>query len=777
MASAWSTSASVQPFGPLLRRLRLAAGLSQEALAERAQVSTRTVSDLERGINRAPRHETLLLLVEALHLDDTERQLLTLAARPELTAPADLPAAPPLIHLPQPSSAIFGRDDDIQRAIDLLLGPARLVTLVGPGGVGKTRLAVEVARRSAPAWSDGVEFVDLSELQEAELVATELALRLGLRPALHRDVTEALGDALANRWMLLVLDNFERVIGAAALVALLLEHGAELRILATSRVALRIRAETVLHVQPLAPAAAHALLADRAAAAGVPAPIDPATAARLCQLGDHLPLAIELLAMRLPTQTPALLLDRLSSSLGAFSAEARDLPPRQRALSATIRWSYNLLSSAEQSLFRCLGVFEGGSRLWDIRAIWESGESADAIPDALSALVEHSLLHIEETAEATEGGPRYRMLDTIHAFARQMLRDSGEWDARQRAHAEHFAALALEVVEVSTGQDRRDAALWGELSNVRAARVWAHEHGARSTELRLATVSRLLYMHGLSAEALHWIDVCLAHGASWITAQDDAQLWAKACYGAARVLFDAGDLPAAERRVEDGIEMERAHGLDISTAELLSIAGQIAQQQGDLAAAGERYAEALAHARAAGNAQSMGTVLSGAAQVAVQAGAFDKATTYLTEALELSERLELAWSVALLQTHLGQATLAQRDIAASREHFRAALACYRQVGNELYLAWCLEGLAAAELGGNMAARTAWLCGAADTLRERARGPRPASEQSAFERTVAAARSVMGDAAFDAAWDAGHAASREAIIAFALNDGSESSHGC
>ena len=777
MTSLSSPSAYPQPFGALLRRFRLAAGLSQEALAERARMSARAVSDLERGVNRAPRHETLLLLIEALNLGAVERQLFTLSARPELAVSVDTSDASSarlrarLPHLPQPPTSIIGREDDIQRGIDLLIGQAnqvRLVTLVGPGGVGKTRLAVEMAHRSADAWSDGAAFVALAELQDVELVATELALRLGVQPLPRCDVAELLCNALASQRMLLVLDNFERVITAASLVSRLLERCADLHILTTSRVPLRIRAETVMRIDPLSPVAALDLLTERAAAAGATTPIERATAIQICRLGDHLPLAIELVAMRLPTQTPALLLDRLSTNLTAFKADVRDLPPRQRALSATIDWSYQLLTTTEQSLFRCLGVFEGGCRLRDVAAVWDSGQTSDATLSVLSALVEHSLVQVEACVDAEDSEPRYRMLDTIHAFAQLQLRECGEWDEQGRAHADHFAELAATAAEIRPGQDSRDAVVWRELPNLRAARAWAHEHGATHTELVLITgLGQLLYMHGLTTEALSWTYGALALGPTAITADADAQLWAWACYGAARVLFDAGDLARAEHYCEEGIQMERSRGLNAATAELLCVAGQVAQQRGEEVAAGTRFAEALAHARATGNPQSMGTALTGAAQIALRMGAFDEANAYLREALALSTQLGLTWAVALIQTHLGQLALARRDFTASREHFRTALTEYQQVENELYLAWCLEGLAAAELGLGMAARAARLCGAAETLRERAYGPRPADEQSAFDRTTVAARASLGEVEFYAAWAASRSASRESVITFAL----------
>lgn len=768
MTSASSPSASALPFGPLLRRYRLAAGLSQEALAERARISTRAVSDLERGINRAPRHETLLLLVEALELGPEDRQLLILAARPELMAPDEAFSPPHRARLPQPPTPVIGREEDIQRGLDLLMGSARLVTLTGPGGVGKTRLAVELARRSEAGWRDGAAFIPLADVVDPDLVATELALRLAVRPATHHDMMDLLCDALSGRKMLLVLDNFERVIAAAPLISQLLERAPGLHLLITSRVPLRIRAETVLRVRPLSQDAALALLAERAAAAGVPAPVERATAVQLCRLGDHLPLAIELVAMRLPTHTPALLLDSLSSNVAALGADVRDLPPRQRALSATIDWSYQLLSPREQSLFRCLGVFEGGCRLRDVEAVWGNEQTSGLTLETLSQLVEHSLVQQEEGADLPDGEPRYRMLDTIHGYARHLLQACGEWDARRRAHAERFAALAAASGEIHAGQDSRDAAIWRELPNLRAARAWAHAQGQTHTELIFVTgLGRLLYMEGLSEEALRWTHEVLAPGPGAIETEEDAQLWALACYGAARMLFDAGNLPEAERSCAEGLDMERLHDLNVATAELLCVQGQIAQQRGDEAAAHALFAEALAHARAADNVRGVLTALTGAAQVAMDSGAFDEADAHLREAFALSTRLGFVWATALIHTHLGRLALAQSDFLTSQEHFRAALTKYQQVGNEVYLAWCLEGLAAAALGSGMPARAAWLCGAADGLRESAHAPRPAGEQTGFDRTMAVARASLGEAGFETAWVTGRRATREDMISFAL----------
>src|SRR5215211_7931889 len=368
-------------FGDLLRRYRVAAGLTQEALAERAGVSTRGVTDLERGAHGLPRKDTLQLLLDALDLAVADRATLVAAARRPVTTrvPRESDDRPP--GLPVPLTPLIGRDQEIEAVAALLTQlTVRLLTLTGPGGTGKTRLALAVAEQVVPAFPDGVVFVSLAPVADPALVAPTIAERLGVRERIEQTLRDALVTHLAGKRLLLILDNFEHVLPAAALVAELLGTCPALRVLTTSRAALHLSGEHLYAVPPLAlpdvdclpplaelgQSAAVRLFVDRARAVKSDFALNEANAPAVVEIVhrlDGLPLALELAAARVRVLSPAALLARLDRSLPLLTGGAQDLPTRQRTMRDAIGWSYDLLTESEQTLFRRLGVFAGGCTL------------------------------------------------------------------------------------------------------------------------------------------------------------------------------------------------------------------------------------------------------------------------------------------------------------------------------------------------------------------------------------------------------------------------------
>ncbi|HET7596113.1 MAG TPA: helix-turn-helix domain-containing protein, partial [Burkholderiales bacterium] len=418
------------PFGELLRRHRLLAGLSQEGLAERAGLSVDAIRALERGRRTAPRPETIGLLAEGLALAPAERANFIASATGQAPAQENVQTvhqSPGSFPLPEPPTTLIGRERDVAEVTDLLQREdVRLVTLTGPGGVGKTRLALAIAHALRPAYADGVAFVDLSELRDPAPIAPAVAHALGLREDGANGPRELLFAFLRTKQLLLVLDNFEQVIGAAPLLSELVAATAQLSLLVTSRTPLHLRAEQRYPVLPLATPnlvevspreavdfPASRLFAERAVAT-LPAfhlnTENVGTVTDICRRLDGLPLAIELAAARIALLPPQALLARLERRLAVLTRGARDLPERQQTLRGTIDWSYTLLTDRQRALFRRLSVFAGGCTA-------EAAEAIAGLPDddggdilsEIDALVDHSLLR---SAVQADGEPRFRMLET-----------------------------------------------------------------------------------------------------------------------------------------------------------------------------------------------------------------------------------------------------------------------------------------------------------------------------------------------------------------------------
>ena len=471
-------------FGELLRAYRLRARLSQELLAERAQISADAVSALERGARRAPYRSTVALLSKALGLDAHDSDALEVARRGVRRQPARDDAAS---HLPVERTSFVGREGDIANIVQIL-GRSRLLTLTGSGGVGKTRAALESARRIGNGSWDEIWFVDLAPLSEGAPIASKIAMTIQPNLADQADTISGLAAALAKRRMLLILDNCEHIVAAAAdAVSILLDGCPQLAILATSRETLNISGEFVYRLPPLSlPDALPVGLEEAQAYSAVDLFVQRAeladtrisfsaenldTIVRIARRLDGIPLAIELAAAQLPTIGLRALEERLDRHLN-ISPGRRDLPARQQTVHATIAWSFDLLSAEEREVLCTTSVFSGGFTL-EATEIVCSGEGVNrsSIAALVSSLVNKSLVDVEYVRD----GVRYQLLDSVRSFARERLQAAGREEPALRRHAAWLATLADDMyekyqaempIEVST-------ALVPELDNVRAAVVWS----------------------------------------------------------------------------------------------------------------------------------------------------------------------------------------------------------------------------------------------------------------------------------------------------------------
>jgi len=525
-------------FGDLLRQYRVAAGLTQQALAERARVGRRTISDLERGLFHRPRRDTVARLAQALDLSARDRVGFEAAGLRWHGSPlSHAPRTGRPHNLPPQLTGLVGRERDVAVVAALLRrDDGRLLTLTGPPGVGKTRLSLAAAERLLDLFADGVFFVALAPVTDPDQVAPVIAGALGLREEGGRSVGESLRAHLRARHMLLVLDNFEHVATAAVLVVDLLTACPRLTVLVTSRAPLHVRGEQTFAVSPLAlPDATHPPPADaltqysaielflqraRAHAPDFELTVANAPAvAAICRHLDGLPLAIELAASRIALLPPQALLARLERRLSLLIAGAHDLPRRQRTLRAAIAWSYDLLAADERALFARLGIFVGGCTLEAAEAVCRAacgaaGDRRDTELDGLASLMDKSLLRM---AAAGQGEPRFGMLETIREYALERLAARGDEEESRRRHAGYYLALAEAAEPELTGPTQ---GMWLERlehegDNLRAALRWTRESGEIETGLRLAgALWRFWYTRGYQREGRGWLEGLLALAAT-----------------------------------------------------------------------------------------------------------------------------------------------------------------------------------------------------------------------------------------------------------------------
>jgi predicted ATPase/transcriptional regulator with XRE-family HTH domain len=833
--------ATIEPFGVELRRRRLAAGLSQEALAERAGLSERGVRALERGDRASPRPETLRMLADALGLRGAARDDLFASARPELvSAPARstpaTPAAPsvqhpvraplpPLARPPEPSTRLVGRERVVAEACELLRRPAvRLLTLTGPGGIGKTRLSLAVAAELAADFPDRVAFVDLAPLRDPALVSSAIARVLDVREERGRTLIESLRAFLAERALLLVLDNCEQILSGLPVASQLLAASPGSKILATSRERLHLRGERELPIEPLdipEPAAAGEqapskasveALAGLANVAAVRLFVERAEEAKpgfvltaqnapavveICRRLEGVPLALELAAARVRHLPPAALLARLASRLPELVDGPRDLPDRQRTLHDAIAWSHDLLTVAEQARFRRLAVFAGG---WDLAAAEAATGPASAFGE-LTSLIDKSLIRQIEAA----GQPRYTMLETIREYAHERLAASGEERAIRNEHAVYVLALAQAADKRMSGPEERawKERLETEHDNLRAALGWLVDEGSPEDALRLGAALRHFWSErGHPSEGRTWLDRALTRAddrptaaraaalytAGWVAyhqgapaegaefadaslevarALDDRPAIASALELAGLLAWRRGDFAGGAALLDDALAIEREFGRATNLAWLLRERATLAHASGDLTTPGPLLEESIALYRQQGYLTGLEGSLANLAVVYQTTGDFGRAEALMMECLQICRDLGSTQSAAMTLGNLANLPQVQADPPRAARYYRESLALFAELGDRASIAEALDDIAGFAATHGRAAEATGLLGGSRALRTAIGLPRPPVFQHLTEQAVAAATAALGEAGFAAAYADGQARSLEETVAETL----------
>jgi predicted ATPase/transcriptional regulator with XRE-family HTH domain/Tfp pilus assembly protein PilF len=796
----------------LLRELRRAAGLSRDALAERAGLSAKAVASLEQGERLTPRATTVRLLADALGVEPSVRADLLLAAARLPGTPRPKPKPPH--NLPAPLASLVGRADELAIIGGRLQGAdTRLLTVVGAGGSGKSRLALAAAWALRPHFADGAWWVELVGIGagddpslECTTVASTVAAAMGIALDGRRAPLQELAAILGERSVLLVLDNCEHLPEVATIARTVLQAAPRLRLLATSRQPLGLSGETLLPLEGLpvpdeeAPDArsspAVRLLLDRAAR-HTPGwgqdPEDVVAAGRLCRLLEGMPLGIELAAHWVGHYTPDEIAAALQRDLAFLVARNHDVPERQRSLRAVFATSWNLLTQGEQQALARLSVFRGSVDRAAAQAV------AGVASATLVTLVDKSLLRHLEVG-------RYGLHELLRQFAAERLAELGEAQLVGERHLAHELALAQQAAAELRGPGQQEwlARLDRDLDNVRAALTWAREQGETGRGLRLTvTLHQFWVLRGYWSEARRWLEEGLERGQDVAPELRANAVWslgalalefgeherATQLLGEAAARFVAlgdragltrtltrqgiaasrqGKYDAATALLQEGLRLAEELGDQPERALALLNLGVVAAHKGNPAAARDWYEAALVLERPRGDPQVILWILQGLALLSVDAGNLEEADTLLHEVLALGRELASKSKVAYALANLGDVATQQGRYEQAAAYLRESVVLARELGDMYLLMATLAELAKLAAGRGQAERTVQLSGADARLRDERGIALHVGERARRQQALIRARAQLGEDGFQRAWAIGRAMDLDDAVRYALD---------